>query len=398
MKRLLTIAALATMLVSCGGGKSGKPDFSDNEYAVRTIGASDASLQSTYPATFKGVQDVEIRPKVAGFITKIYVHEGQQVRAGQPLFEIDNVTYKATVNQMKAAVNAAQSQVNTAKLSYENSQKLFANNVIGDFELQSSKNSYESAVAALGQAKANLASAEETLSFCSIKSPTAGVVGSLPYKVGALVSSSSPDALTTISNGSQVEVYFSLNEKDMLDMVRKYGSAQAGINSLPAVKLKLADGTMYESEGKVLKASGIIDPVTGTTSLIAVFPNPKHLLKSGGSGNIVMPYTASAAVIIPQDATVDVQDKHFVYIVGKDNKVKYTEVTVDPQNDGQNYIITSGLKAGDRIVVNGVNSLQDGMQIKPQTEAEYAKKLKKAEELGAVQDKGVIAVGKALKG
>ncbi len=398
MKKLMTVAALAAMLLSCGGGKQGKPAFGDNEYAVRTIGTADASLQSTYPATFKGVQDVEIRPKVAGFITRIYVKEGQAVSAGSPLFEIDNATYKAAVNQALASVNAAQSQVNTAKLTYENAQKLFANNVIGEFELQSSKNQYESAVAALGQAKAALASAQETLGFCSIKAPTSGFVGSLPYKVGALVSSSSQDALTTISNGSQVEVYFSLDEKEMIELTRKYGSAQAGISSFPAVKLQLADGTVYESEGKVVKASGIIDPSTGSTSLIAVFPNPNHILKSGGSGRIVMPYTASAAIVIPQDATVEVQDKHFVYVVGKDNKVKYTEVTIDTQNDGQSYIITSGLKKGDRIVVNGVNSLQEGMEIKPLTEAEYGKKLKKAEELGKVQDQGVIAVGKALKG
>ena len=218
MKKLMTIAALAAMLVSCGGGKQGKPDFGDNEYAVRTIGTSDASLQSTYPATFKGVQDVEIRPKVAGFITKIYVKEGQQVSAGQMLFEIDNVTYKAAVNQAQAAVVAAESQVNTAKLSYENAQKLFANNVIGEFELQSSKNQYESAVASLGQVKASLASAQETLTFCYIKAPTSGFVGSLPYKVGALVSSGSADPLTTISNGSQVEAYFSLNEKEMIEL------------------------------------------------------------------------------------------------------------------------------------------------------------------------------------
>ncbi len=398
MKKLLTVATIAAMLVSCGGNKQGKPDFGDNEYAVRTIGTSDASLQTTYPATFKGVQDVEIRPKVAGFITKIYVHEGQPVSAGQMLFEIDNATYKATVNQMRAAVVSAESSLNTAKLTYENSKKLFENNVIGDFELQSAKNRYDAAVAALGQTKANLASAEETLSYCYIKAPTSGVVGSLPYKVGALVSSSNPDALTTISNGSEVEVYFSINEKDILEMNRKYGSSQAGISNLPPVKLQLADGTIYENEGKVVKASGVIDPTTGSTSLIAVFPNTKHLLKSGGSGRIVMPYTANAAIIIPQDATVDVQDKHFVYVVGKDNKVKYTEVTIATQNDGQNYIITSGLKKGDRIVVQGVTSLQEGMEIKPVTEAEYAKKLKKAEELGKVQDQGVMAVGKALKG
>jgi membrane fusion protein (multidrug efflux system) len=150
--------------------------------------------------------------------------------------------------------------------------------------------------------------------------------------------------------------------------------------------------------GKVTKASGVIDPVTGATTMIAAFPNPQHILKSGGSGTILVPYVAKGAIIIPQKATIELQDKHFVYVVGKDNKVRYTEVTIDTQNDGQNYIITSGLKKGDKIVIDGVSSLQDGMEIKPLTEAEYAKKLKKAEELSKVQGDGVFAVGKALKG
>ncbi len=393
MKKLMTIAALAAVLVSCGGGN---PDFSDNEYAVRTIGSADASLESTYPAIFKGQQDVEIRPKVAGFITRINVKEGQTVGAGQVLFEIDNVTYKAQVNQAKAAVTSAQTQVATAKLTYDNAKKLFDKHVIGDYELQSSKNAYEVAVAALGQAQANLAAAQENLSYCFVKAPTSGVVGSLPYKVGALVSSSSAQALTTISNGSQVEVYFSLTEKDVLEMTRQHGSLQAAIAQYPAVTLRLADGTEYGSKGKVVKGSGVIDPTTGSTSLIAVFPNPQHLLKSGGSGTIVKPYTANGAIIIPQEATVEIQDKHFVYLVGKDNKVKSIEVGVNPQNDGQNYIITSGLKKGDKIVIQGVSSLNEGMEIKPLTEAEYAKKLKKAQELSKVQGDGVMAVGKAL--
>ena len=396
MKKLMTIVAAGILLVSCGG-QSGKPNFGDNEFAVRTVGVDNADLETTYPAVFKGMQDVEIRPKVAGFITKIYVKEGQNVGAGQPLFEIDNVTYKAAVNQAQASVNAAQSQLNTAKLTYENAQKLHEKNVIGDYELQASKNQYESAQAALGQANASLMSARDQLSFCTVKSPTSGVVGSLPYKVGALVSASIAEPLTTVSNGSHVDVYFSLTEKDVIEFTREFGSLQAAINKMPALKLQLADGTVYVSEGKVTKASGIIDPTTGSTSLIAAFPNPKHILKSGGSGKVLIPHKASGVIIIPQAATVDVQDKHFIYVVGKDNKVKYTEITIDTQNDGQNYIVTSGLKKGDRIVVDGVTKLTEGMEIKPITEAEYAKKLKEAEELSKVQGDGVFAVAKALK-
>lgn len=398
MKKLMTIAALAALLVSCGGGNQGKPDFSDNEYAVRTIGVDNASLETSYPATFKGVQDVEIRPKVAGFITRIYVKEGQAVSAGQVLFEIDNETYKAQVNQAQAAVNSAKSQLNTAKLACENAEKLHAANVIGDFELQSSRNQYEAAQAGLGQAMAGLSAAKDALSFCTVKTPTAGVVGSLPYKVGALVSASIQQPFTTISNGSQVDVYFSMNEKEVMALTRDCGSIDAAIAKMPALKLQLADGSTYSSEGRVVKASGVIDASTGSVSFIAAFPNPQKLIKSGGSGKVIMPRTATNAIIIPQDACVEVQDKYFVYVVGKDNKVKYTEITIDTQNDGDNYIVTGGIKKGDKIVVYGVTKLSEGMEIKPISEAEYAKKMKKAEELSKVQGDGVIAVGKALKG
>ena len=234
-------------------------------------------------------------------------------------------------------------------------------------------------------------SARDQLSFCSVKSPTSGVIGSLPYKVGALVSASIAEPFTTVSNGSQVDIYFSLTEKDVIELTKKYGSLQAAISNLPALKLKLADGSLYGSEGKVTKASGIIDPTTGSTSLIAAFPNPQHILKSGGSGKVLIPHKATGAIIIPQEATVDVQDKHFVYVVGKDNKVKYTEITIDAQNDGQNYIVTSGLKKGDRIVVDGVTKLSEGMEIKPISEAENKKKLEKASELSKVQGDGVFA-------
>ena len=384
--KILLIAVLTVVLASCGGGKGGgKPNFGDNEYAVRTVQGQNADLQTTYPATIKGVQDVEIRPKVSGFITKLCVKEGQQVKAGQLLFVIDNVTYAAAVRQARAAVNAAKAQLNTARLTYNNSQKLFKNNVIGSYELQSSKNAMESAAAQLAQAEAAYVSAKQNLDFCFVSSPANGVVGDLPYRVGALVSASSQQPLTTVSNNSTMQVYFSMTEKDLLDMTKTAGGINAAISSYPAVKLQLADGSIYNHPGKVATVSGVIDPTTGSVSMRADFPNPERVLKSGASGSIVVPHTATSAVIVPQDAVVEVQDKHFVYVVGKDNKVKYTPVEINSQNDGKNYIITSGLHIGDRFVVNGVSSLQDGMEIKPLTEAQYADKLKKTEELGEAQ-------------
>ncbi|MBR1412247.1 MAG: efflux RND transporter periplasmic adaptor subunit [Prevotella sp.] len=368
MKKMMMLAAVAATLVSCGGG-GGRPNFGDNEYPVTTAGTSTADMQTVYPATIKGVQDVEIRPKAQGFLVQINVKEGQTVGAGQLLFVIDNETYQAQVRQAQAAVNTAQQQVNTAKLTYDNSKQLHVNKVIGDYEMQTSENNYESAKAQLAQAQAALASAKEALSFCYVKSPAAGVVGTLPFKKGALVSGS--NVLTTVSNISSMDVYFSINEKEAMTIAK----SGEGLSVFPAVKLQLNDGTIYGHEGKVTKMSGVIDSSTGSVQLIATFPNPEKLLKSGGAGNIVIPRVNTDAIIIPQSCVTEVQNKKFVYTVGKDNKVKYTEINVDPQNDGNTYIVTSGLKTGDKYVTNGVTKLSDGMEIVPITPQRYQEKI-----------------------
>lgn len=361
--------ASALLLASCSKSGGGRPEFGDNEYPVVEAGISNAAMQQSFPASIKGVQDVQISPKVGGFLTKIYVKEGQSVSIGQVLFEIDNVTYQAQVRQCQAAVNTAQTQVNTAKLTYENSKQLFDNKVIGDFELQTSLNTYEQAKAGLAQAEASLASAKESLGFCYVKSPASGVVGTLPYKVGTLVSAA--NVLTTVSNNSTIEVYFSMNEKDVLAMQKE----NSGLDKMPDVKLQLADGTIYANTGKVAKMSGVIDQATGTVQLIAVFPNPDKLLKSGGSGTIIIPHDNTSAIVIPQSCVMEVQNKKFVYTLGEGNKVQYTEITVDPQNDGLNYIVTGGLKVGDKYVTNGITKLSDQMVIVPITPERYQEKI-----------------------
>lgn len=384
-KVLFLIAAVSLFLTSCGGGKQGA-GFNDNEYPVRTIESQGSSSETLYPATIRGVQDVEIRPKVSGFITKLLVKEGQRVAAGQLLFVIDSETYQAAVRQAKAAVSSATAQLNTAKLTYDNSQKLFNSNVIGQYELQTAQNTYENAKAALAQAQASLASAKETLSYCFVKSPTSGLVGSLPFKVGALVGPTSAQPLTTVSDNNTMEVFFSMTEKDVLDMARSVGGVKESLSTYPTVKLKLADGTIYSQPGKVTKMSGVIDTSTGSVSMVAHFSNPDHILRSGGSGSIVVPKVTSNAIVVPQDAVAQVQDRYFVYILGKNNKVKYTEIKISPDNDGQTYVVTSGLKVGDRIVLKGITALTDGAEIKGLTEAEYEAKLKKTAELGSSQN------------
>ena len=363
---MMMVAAFVATLVSCGGG-GGRPNFGDNEYPVVAVGTSSADMQTVYPASIKGIQDVEIRPKVGGFLVQINVKEGQTVSAGQTLFVIDNETYQAQVRQAQATVNTVQQQVNTSQLTYENAKQLHANKVIGDYELQTSQNAYESAKAQLAQAQAALANAKEALSFCFVKSPSAGVVGTLPLKKGALVSGA--DILTTVANISSMDVYFSVTEKEAMVI------SQKGIACLPAVKLQLADGSVYAHEGKVSRMSGVIDVATGSVQLIASFPNPDKTLKSGGTGNIIIPRFNSNAIIIPQSCVIEVQNKKFVFLLTEGNKVKYSEIKVDPQNDGNNYIVTEGLKVGDKYVTNGITKLNDGMQIVPITPERYQQKI-----------------------
>lgn len=387
VKKIILFATAGIIVASCTGKSGGKPDFGDNEYAVRTVSTQSTELSTSYPATIKGVQDVEIRPKVSGFITKVNVHEGQRVTAGQLLFVIDNETYQAQVRQAKAAVSTAKAQLETSRLTLENSKELHKNNVIGDFELATARNNFATAEAALMQAKASLASAQEMLNYCYVKSPVSGVVGTLPYKAGTLVSAGGGEPLTTVSDISSMEVYFSVTEKDMLGMTKGKGGIKEAIKNYPPVTLRLADGTVYAHKGTVVKASGVIDEATGTITLIARFVNPDNMLRSGGAGQVLVADSSQAAVVIPQEAAAEIQNKIFVYLVGKDNKVKYSEIKVLPQNDGNNYIVVEGMKAGDRYVAKGIASLKDGMQIKPITEEQYLKKIDDAAKLGENQDK-----------
>ena len=384
LKSCLFVAVAALALVSCGKKSSGSlADLQDNQFAVRTVGASSADLQTTYPATIKGIQDVDVHPKISGFITNVFVHEGQAVTAGQPMFTIDSETYRAQVNQCRAALNTSRAQANTARLTYLNNKKLFNQHIIGQYELETAANTYATSRAQVAQAQAALAAAEETLSWCVVRAPSSGVVGDLPYKKGALVSAS--NTLTTVSDISTMEVFFSMSEPDILSMSKTAGSVAGVLKEMPTVKLQLADGTTYNQPGRVVKMSGVIDASTGAYTLIAHFSNPQHLLKSGGAGQIIVPKVNNSAILVPQEAVVQVQDKYFVYVVGADNKVKYTEIKVNPQDDGINYIVTSGLHVGDRYVSKGITKLTDGEKIQPITEAQYQEKIDKAEKLGSQQ-------------
>ena len=377
IKNNIVVALAVLAFISCGK-KSSQDNNEIPEYVVETVSPGSSEQSTSYPATIKGKQDIEIRPKVAGFITKLCVDEGSTVKQGQPLFIIDRVQYEAQVKSAKAAVEVAKAALNTQKLTVENKKELHKRQIISDFDLQTAQDNLAQCQAQLLQAKANLTNAQEQLSYCTVVSPSNGVVGEIPYRVGSLVSSASATPLTTVSNIGEMYVYFSMTEKQLLEMTRTNGNVSSAISQIPPVQLKLTDGSIYEHKGKVETVSGVIDQNTGSVSMRATFPNPKHELRSGGTGSVLLPKVFSASIIIPQKATYEIQDKKFVYVLGKDNKVSQREIEVADENDGQNYIVLSGLASGERIVTEGVNTLKNDMQIKPITAAQSAKNFQKA--------------------
>lgn len=350
----------------------------NKKFAVVTLQPTDVELKSSYPATVRGKQDVEIRPQVAGFITKLCVDEGATVRKGQPLFIIDQVQYEAAVKQAEAGVKVAEASVATEELTYKNKIELHKKKIISDYELQSAQNTLASKKASLAQAEAQLVNARQNLSYTVVSSPSDGIVGSIPYRIGSLVSASIATPLTTVSQYSEMYAYFSLTEKELLNLIRKDAGEKKMIESFPTVELQLADGSLYDQNGKVETISGVIDPTTGSVTLRAAFPNPNHLLRSGGTGSVLIPYRMEEAIVVPQKATYEVQDKKFVYVLQPDNTIKNTEIQIFNVDNGSDYVVMSGLKAGDKIVVENVSTLKDGQAIEPITKEQSEQNFKDA--------------------
>lgn len=377
-----------SLLTSCGGQQQ-QQQAGAPEIAVMTVGDTNTTLQQSYPATLRGKTDIDIRPQVTGFITKVHVDEGQQVHKGQVLFTLDQVQFQAAVDQALAQVATAKTAVSTAQLTADNKRRLYDKNIISEYEWQLADNDLQNAKAALAQANAALVTARKNLAYTVVTAPSSGVVGSIPNREGSLASPSSATPLTTISDNSDIYAYFSLTEKDILAMTdngtRNINSA---ITQIPEVELELADGTTYSSKGKVSTISGVIDSSTGAASVRALFPNPNGMLRSGSTGRVIIPRTFNDVILIPQKATNELQDRRFAYVVNDSNKVVATPITVSPLNDGTNFVVTSGLKPGDRIAVEGVGiSVRDGVEIKPVDAAAKAAAMAQqgAQQQGAAQ-------------
>lgn len=360
MKQVITVICSA-VLAACGNAPAVQ---NQSEYQVMDITISDKELQTTYSAAIRGRQDIDIYPQVSGTLTRLCVEEGQAVRKGQILFIIDQVPYIAALRTAEANVEAAKAAVATSRLTYDSKRELYAQKVVSEFDLKTSYNSLLSAKAQLAQAEAQQINAANNLSYTEVKSPADGVVGILPYRVGTLVSAGMPKPLTTVSDNSDMYIYFSMTENQMLELTRRYGSKDKALAEMPAVSLQLNDRSTYAQEGKIETISGVIDTSTGTVSLRAVFPNKEGLLTSGGSGNVIIPVKKENCIVIPQAATYEVQDKVFVYKV-VDGKAQSAPVQVTRVNGGQEYIVENGLQAGDVIVVEGVGLLREGAPIVP---------------------------------
>ena len=360
-------ASAVTILSACGSkGDASAAAGAAPALAVETITPGSIELETVFPSTIKGKTDIEVRPMVSGNITAVHVDEGQRVHKGQALFTIDQVPYQAAVDQAQASVNVASTAVQTAQISYDSNKALFDKNIISAHALQISANQLAQAKAQLAQAQAGLVNAQKNLSYTQVIAPSDGIVATIPLRVGALASPSGL-ALTTVSDNSQVYAYFSLNEKQILDLTDGGASTlEAAIAAMPEVKLRLANGTVFPNPGKVATVSGVIDASTGSATVRALFSNNNNMLRSGSTGSVIMPMNQTDVIIVPQKATFEVQDRKFVYTVDADNVLHSTPIEVLGIQDGRNYVVTSGLNQGDRIVVEGVGvKARDGITITP---------------------------------
>lgn len=367
----LGMLLITTVFLSCKNDRQQAPNQEEVEsYQVITVNPQKTTIHTDFPVTLQGIQDVEIRPKVNGFISDILVDEGQKVSKGQLLFRLFAPEYEEQLVQSQAAIQSIEAELEEAKLQIEKTKPLVQEGVIGKYELESAQHQLKNKTAQLNQAKSVRKSAEVNVGYTQIRAPFDGVMDLIPYKKGSLVSSSSPNPLTRISDISRINVYFSINEKQFFDWMEKSGgkSVTDYINGQGEINLILPNNQLFNQKGIVDMVSGQVDSKTGSIALRAVFPNPDQVLRSGNSATLRVYEKLDNALLIPQRATVEIQGKRFVYKVDDEGMV--TSVAVDllehtPSNEY--FIVKSGLIAGDRIIAEGLVSIREGVKIKTTT-------------------------------
>lgn len=356
--------AIVLALVSCNPkGENNQQNVL--ELPIRKIITVNRNLEEKFAATIRGKQDIDIRPQISGFITEVKVDEGDIVKKGQVLFVIDPVQFQEAVNVARANVEVAKANVETTALTEKNKKELAMQKVISEYDYQVAKNELERNKSLLVLAQAQLVSAEKDLSYTRVTSPSDGIIGQIPFRVGSLVNPSMTQPMTTVSEYSEIYAYFSMTEKKLLELSQNKLGGEDVRNMLPPVKLQLADGTIYNKPGTIRTISGIIDERTGSVSVRAQFPNKNRLLRSGGTGVIIMPHAIDRCIVVPQSATYEIQDQKFAYVLGDSAIVHVVQIETYPIDNGKEYVVTKGLKPGDIIVTEGISSISDGMAIKP---------------------------------
>ena len=361
MKISILAAALTLLLLTPACKEQRTVQTEEKTYPLMRVELSDRLLNSSFPATLRGRQTVEIRPQVSGMITEIRINEGDPVRKDSILFIIDQTQYKATYEIAVANVKSAEAALSTARLVLESTQDLYENEVVSEFDLMTAQNDLVEAEAKLALAQAEETRAYNNLSYTEVRSPVNGVASMTPYRVGALVSSSIAEPLVKVSDDSQIYAYFSMAENQMLDMMLENGSMNA-FKDIPAVQLEMSNGRLYDQSGRITALSGTIDQTTGAISIRASFPNRNHLLRDGGSGSVIIPHQMNDCIVIPQSATFEIQDRIFVYKV-VDGKASSAQIKVASVNNGSEYVVEDGLEVGDVIISEGAGLVQEGTVI-----------------------------------
>ncbi|MCL1670008.1 efflux RND transporter periplasmic adaptor subunit [Elizabethkingia ursingii] len=359
---LLLAAAVAMFLSSCGQSSSNSAtgELPAPETDFVTLSQGTGNTQKEYPGNIEGIVNVDVKPQVTGYLQAVLVKEGQYVQKGQPLFRIMPDVYNEQVKNSDAGLKSALAAQATAKLEVEKLRPLVDGKVVSDMQLKTAQANYNAATAQVEQAKAALGSSRINANFTLIKAPVSGYIGRIPNRAGTLVSPADTVALTTLSDISTVQVYFSISEANYITYSKE------GIFSGDSgnIQLILADGSVYNQKGRVEAGSGNIDKVTGSITMKAVFPNPDKLLRSGGAGKIVIGRTVDNIVELPITSVKDIQDKFFVFKLADSSKVAMVPVQIDGKNK-DTYYVKAGVKAGDKIALNRIDMLQDGMKVQP---------------------------------
>ncbi|RZJ70505.1 efflux RND transporter periplasmic adaptor subunit [Flavobacterium sp.] len=375
MKSNLFLYAIGALVITaCAHNQANAPQAEAPALPVISIANTDAVTDAEFPAALQGTVDIEIRPQVSGNLDRIFVDEGAYVTKGQTLFKINEQPFREQLNNATAQLRAAEAAQTNAQLEVEKLTPLVANNVVSDYQLKSAKAAYKVASANVEQAKASVGSAKINLGYTNITASVNGYIGRLPKKQGSLVSPADFEALTTLSDVHDVYAYFSLGESDFIRFKTDHEGATLNekLKKLPPVKLVLSDNSAYEQPGHIDMIDGQFDKTTGAITLRAKFPNAKGLLRSGNTGKVRLSLPHSDAVLVPQEATIEIQDKIFVFAVDKSNKVSKQPITVSGKTNNS-YIVSGGIKSGDRIVFKGFDNLQEGASIKPEEQKILAK-------------------------